>query len=73
MADGLFLSRALQKTRIDVDEKGTRAEAVTAEATKTAESPMSLVFNRPFLYVIVHNKTGAILFLGICGDPSKFE
>lgn len=70
LASGMFLSRALQRTYIEVDEKGTRAAAAKAMTGKKAGSPRSLIFNRPFLYAIVHNKTGAILFLGICGDPT---
>lgn len=69
LAKGMFLSRVLQKTFIDVDEKGTRAAAATAGPT-AASIAMELTFDRPFLYAIIHNQTGAILFLGICGDPT---
>ncbi len=72
LAEVMFLSRVLQRTFIEVDENGTRAAAATAEAV-AAGGPSPLVFDRPFLYAIVHNKTGAILFLGICGDPSLLE
>ncbi len=69
LAKGMFLSRILQKTLIEVDERGTRAAAATA-APAAGGSPIVLEFNRPFLYAIVHNQTGVILFLGICGDPT---
>lgn len=70
--EGMRLGRVLQRTFIEVDEEGTRAAAATAELAEGAASPRSekVVFDRPFLYAIVHNDTSAILFLGICGDPT---
>lgn len=69
LAENMVLARVLQKSFIEVDERGTRAAAATAQRA-TKGGPWRLQFNRPFLYTIVHNPTGAILFLGICGDPT---
>lgn len=72
-ADGnLYINQALHKTHIAVDEAGTRAGAVTAvEITSegTAMEIQSVILNRPFLFFIVHQKTGALLFLGTFSIP----
>lgn len=68
---GAKISRVLHKARIDVDEKGTEAAAVTAvemaKLTSVAEPEKPKVFNadHPFVYVIRESTSGAILFTGI--------
>ena len=81
--DGLFsgaepkaLGRVLHNAKVDVDERGTRAAAVTvvtAIATRrtAAETPSSLRLDRPFLWAIEDRRTGTLLFLGIVTDPSQ--
>ena len=61
---------------IDVDEKGTEAAAVTAvggfqKVSRSLDEPEPIIFraDRPFLYAIVDDLTGAILFLGEVTDP----
>ena len=58
-----------QDTYISTDEAGTEAAAVTTVGmmmTSLPARPEKVVFNanRPFLYVIQENSTGAILFMG---------
>ena len=58
---------------IDVTEEGTEAAAATAIAMATTSVPIrrsspSMV-DRPFLFVISDDATGAILFQGRIGDP----
>ena len=67
----LKISMVKQKTFIDVNEKGTEAAAVTIvgmELTSAmpAREPRRVDFfaDRPFLFVIRENSTGAVLFLG---------
>ena len=66
-----YISRVLQKCKIEVDEKGTEAAAVTVvemRTTSTAPRPTpTAVFhaNRPFIYIITENTTGSIYFIGI--------
>ena len=67
----LKISLVKQKTFIDVNEKGTEAAAVTfvgMELTSAmpAREPKRVEFfaDRPFLFVIRENSTGAILFIG---------
>jgi serpin B len=70
----LFISDVLHKATITVDEKGTEAAAATAviiraESAPVQEDPISLIIDRPFLYLIQHNPTGTILFMGRVIQP----
>ena len=82
--DGLFsggepkaLGRVLHNARVDVDERGTRAAAVTVataiavSAPYRPEPPFELRLDRPFLWAIEDRRTGTILFLGIVTDPRE--
>ena len=70
LADGFFfVQQMMQKARIEVTEKGTRAAAVTGAmiaTTSLSREPRRVEFhaNRPFLYFITQYNTGAILFMG---------
>ena len=63
-----FVSMVLQKAKIEVDEEGSKAAAVTAVETLDAAAPPSrpIMFhaNRPFMYAIVEHSTGTIFFMG---------
>lgn len=69
-ADGdFFVSKMLQKAKIEVSEQGTKAAAVTAAVMLTAAAPVELRHvtfhaNRPFVYVIKDRYSGVILFMG---------
>jgi serpin B len=70
----LMISKVLQKAYIDVNEKGTEAAAVTVisiDATSAGPTE-TLTFraDRPFLFAIRENSTGAILFIGKIGNPA---
>lgn len=74
--DPLWISRVLHQTYVSVDETGTEAAAATAvEALWGAvpmppkEEPFEMLVNRPFLFAIEDNATGALLFLGRIEDP----
>ena len=67
----LKISLVKQKTFIDVNEKGTEAAAVTFVGAVTTsvgpvQEPRRVDFfaDRPFLFIIRENSTGAILFIG---------
>ena len=66
----LLISDVLHKAFISVDESVTEAAAATAvifDATTEAEvepEPIELVVDRPFLFIIRHQATGVILFVG---------
>lgn len=68
----LSIGRFFQVAKVELDEEGTTAAAVTV-VTMQAEGMASLPFafraDHPFFFSIVHNKTGAILFMGIVQNP----
>ncbi len=71
----LYITNVIHKAYIDVNEKGTEAAAATGVviALKAAVPYEPLVFkaDHPFLYFIIHNPTGQILFMGKVVDPTK--
>jgi serpin B len=54
---------------IDVAEEGTEAAAATLKYFYIGGVPPSFIVNRPFLFFIVDETTGAILFQGKIVDP----
>lgn len=62
----LVISDVLHKTFISVDERGTKAGAVTkVEMAPTAMPQVEVVMlDRPFVYAIVDNSTGLPIFIG---------
>jgi serine protease inhibitor len=68
---GILISRVIHQTFIDVNEKGTEAAAATIVEMleASAAGPLPFRADRPFIYVIKENSTGAIVFMGITGRP----
>lgn len=63
-----------QNSRIELDEKGVKAAAVTIiggiERTSVPMEPtIHMVVDRPFMFAIVEKKTNVILFAGSLVDP----
>ena len=69
----LYISEVIHKAFIDVAEKGTEAAAATGVVMSGSAAPSGLLVNanRPFLYFLRDQPTGAILFMGRVLDPSK--
>ena len=68
----LFISCVVHKAFVDVNEEGTEAAAATAVVMERMNgSPPPPVFraDHPFIFMIRHEKTGAILFLGRVTNP----
>jgi serpin B len=69
----LFISRVIHQTFIDVQEEGTEAAAATiVEVSLTSAGgggPINFKADKPFLYLIKENSTGAVLFIGTVGRP----
>ena len=68
----LFITAVVHKAFVDVNEEGTEAAAATGVAVGLTAMPMKpTVFraDHPFLFLITHNKTGSILFMGRCVNP----
>ena len=63
-----FVSMVLQKAKIEVDEEGSKAAAVTVvetlDAAASPSRPIMFHANRPFMYAIVEHSTGTIFFMG---------
>ena len=58
---------------ISVDEEGTEAAAVTAVLFTSVSAPLTvaeITVDRPFLFAIRDDETGAILFMGRVLDPT---
>ncbi|XP_078527438.1 plasminogen activator inhibitor 1 [Lissotriton helveticus] len=68
-AESLHVSKALQKVKIEVNESGTKASAATAAVFYGRMAPLEVVMDRPFLFVVRHNPTGTILFMGQVMEP----
>jgi serine protease inhibitor len=66
---GCFISSVVQKTYLEVDEKGTTAAAATGVAVATALR-LPTVVDRPFAFALIDNATDAPLFLGAIGNLS---
>ena len=63
---------ALQRARIEVDEDGTRAAAVTGLVGVTSAQPgepVAFDVDAPFVYVLRDRATGTVLFTGRVLDP----
>jgi serpin B len=67
---GVFLSFAVHKAFVKVDERGTEAAAATAVGATRVSMPEQFVANRPFVYLIRDRLTGSILFMGRLADPT---
>lgn len=70
----LYISYVFQRVKVDVDEEGTEAAAVTEIATAKgcalpADEPIVLTFDKPFVYAIVDTETGVPLFAGVIENP----
>lgn len=77
---GLYISNVIHKAFVEVNEKGTEAAAATAVLMAAMMSaahrpPPIPVFraNHPFVFLIRHNESGSILFMGRVMDPAANE
>ncbi|MBP1721772.1 MAG: proteinase inhibitor serpin [Deltaproteobacteria bacterium] len=70
----LFISAVVHKAFVDVNEEGTEAAAATGVAMRLTAAPVSPpVFraDHPFIFLIRHNPSGSILFLGRLTRPAE--
>jgi serine protease inhibitor len=69
----LYISDGIHKAMVRVDEDGTEAAAATAVTMETTaarvDPPLTLTIDRPFVFVIRDDATGALLFLGRIVNP----
>ncbi|HVF07324.1 MAG TPA: serpin family protein [Actinomycetota bacterium] len=69
IGDGMCIDFVRQKTFIEVDERGTRAAAVTAVGVGLV-SFSAFVADRPFVLAIRERLSGTVLFMGLVTDPT---
>ncbi len=66
--NNFYVSRVIQDTVFDVDEKGTEAASTTAvvmeNCVESVEDYITMTFDKPFTYIIRDNTSGEILFMG---------
>ena len=67
--DAMCISFVRQKTFVEVDERGTRAAAVTAVGVGRT-SFNGFIVDRPFVFAIRERLSGTLLFVGMVGDPT---
>jgi serpin B len=70
----LFISAVVHKAFVDVNEEGTEAAAATAVGVALSSmpaEPITFKADHPFLFLIRHEASGAILFMGRVADPTK--
>jgi serpin B len=70
----LYVSKVIHKAFVDVNEEGTEAAAATAVVmmTRMMVRPVpSFIVDHPFLFLIRHCKSEAILFLGRVVKPES--
>jgi len=71
--DEIFIAAVIHKAFVEVNEEGTEAAAATAVVAELkAEAVRMPVFraDHPFIFMIRHKATGAVLFLGRLADPT---
>ncbi|MBR3086594.1 MAG: InlB B-repeat-containing protein [Kiritimatiellae bacterium] len=74
IAPDIYISQALQKANVTVDEEGTEASAATAaivcaSAMWPLPKPRAFVADRPFLFLIRETGSGIVLFIGRVTKP----
>lgn len=63
----IFIGRVIHKTKITVNEKGTKADAATVIVMLDSAAALidkSVTLDRPFVYMIIDNSTSLPLFIG---------
>ena len=68
--DGLTIDKILHIARIEVDEEGTTAAAVTTIGVTVTSEPEAVNIDSPFFYFIRDRASETILFMGHVADPT---
>ena len=74
IAEDIFVTDVIHKAKIEMDEDGTKAAAVTVvtmteSAAMIEEPPIIFEADRPFVYFLQDTETGMILFMGRVNNP----
>ncbi|XP_008317722.2 plasminogen activator inhibitor 1 [Cynoglossus semilaevis] len=71
MDERLCVSKVLQRVKIEVNEHGTKGAAATAAVMFSRMAVEEITLDRPFLFLIQHKHTGALLFMGQFNQPQQ--
>ncbi|MEX2567015.1 MAG: serpin family protein, partial [Cyclobacteriaceae bacterium] len=75
--DPMYISRVIHDALIEVDERGSEAAAATVvEIGLTSAGPHQprvFALDKPFVFLIQDNHSGAILFMGKLGNPALLD
>ena len=71
----LYIDQAIHKTFIELNEKGTKASAVsylgfTKNSIEMDENEVNITFDRPFIYIIKYKDE--IVFFGVVYEPERW-
>ncbi|KAH8702090.1 proteinase inhibitor I4 [Talaromyces proteolyticus] len=71
IAAGFMVEHVIHSVAIVLDENGTEAAAATAVVlTRSRQKPLpSVVFDRPFVFLIVEQSTNVVVFTGVYSAP----
>ena len=71
-ANYLLISKAIHQAYVEVNEEGTEAAAATAIIIELSMTPDPNEFraDHPFIFLIQHEETGAVLFMGKVMNPA---
>lgn len=70
----MYIGDVLHKAYIQVDERGTKAGAVTMGEIASESAVVNqkrVILDRPFLYAIIENKTSLPIFIGTVTNPAE--
>jgi serine protease inhibitor len=72
IAGGVYVSQAVHRANITVDENGSEAAAVTGIAVGTSAviSRTTVTVNRPFVWAVMHEPTQTPVFVGHVVNPT---
>ena len=73
--EAIWIEDAVQKSFVEVNEEGSEAAAATAVIVGVPDSkpqpPVEVTIDRPFIFLLRHSPTGAVLFMGRVLDPTR--
>ncbi|KAF7706391.1 hypothetical protein HF521_019645 [Silurus meridionalis] len=65
----LYVSKILQRVKTEVNEEGTKGSSAGGVILYSRMATAEHVLDRPFLFLIQHKPTGAVLFMGQVHEP----
>ena len=69
----LFIQTVIHEAWVQIDEGGTEAAAATGVSMGETSEPMTVDFNRPFLFMVQDRLSGSVLFYGRVMNPEESQ